>query len=117
MRVNNDAYITSADMSAASITGAPINLESIYCYSIQIVVTGGPPTGTLKLQMSNDLGTDIIGTNITNWTDITGATIAVAAAGSFAFYVDAASYRWVRMVYTRTAGSGTLNARSNTKGV
>jgi len=116
MRVMNEAIVTNGDMSAASITSSMVSINQAFGFSIQGVMTGGPPTGTAKLQGSCDPFVDLTGTGVTNWTDITGSSVAIAAAGTFLYNVVDCEYNWVRLVYTRTAGSGTLNVRINVKG-
>jgi hypothetical protein len=104
-------------MSTATLTSTPVRLESVDRYSIQAVYTGAP-VGSLKLQASNDplpTGTGAA-ESVTNWTDITGSTEAVAAAGSSLWVDLAAVFQWVRVYYTKTSGTGTLSARIVVKG-
>jgi len=104
---------------ATSFTSQGINLISIYAYSIQ-AVHSGTAAGTFKLQGSNDPGDNGSGQGVsqpTNWTDISDSPQAVSGAGSVLWDVTECSYRWVRMIYTATSGTGTLNAIINTKGI
>ncbi len=121
MRNSNDAIITNGDMSTASITSDVINMENILFLAVQGVWTG-TPTGTLKLQGSCDTGLtiagNVTGSGVTNWTDITSATTAPSgSAGSGFIEVKETGLKWVRAVYTRSSGSGTLNVRFNAKGI
>jgi hypothetical protein len=114
---NNTLTVSnSGDMSQATLSTNPINLDQKYGFSIHAVFTG-TPTGTLKIQGSNDVGSDGIGTGVSNWSDIPGQTLAVAAAGNGMFNVDASYYKWARLFYTKAGGTGTLTARLNSKGV
>lgn len=133
MRISNenllikDGIATSTDM-ASSIDFQPIFLGHIANYSIQIVFTG-TPTGSFKLQISNDEGFKNSGSpntptntaqqlDIVNWTDVTDSQFAVSAAGNVAWEVENTGARWVRVVYTASSGSGTVaSARANVKGV
>ena len=114
--------LKNADMGATSITSNGVNLISIYMYSIQVHWdTGSSPAGTWKLQGSNDAGDNGSGQGVsqpTNWTDITDSPQAISGGpGSLLYDVTAASYRWVRLVYTRASGSATAQAMINVKGV
>ena len=105
---------------SSSLTSNPIWLGHIANFAIQLVFTG-TPNGTLKLQCSNDEGAktnDISNVSITNWTDIDGSDQAIVASGDHVWNVQNCGYRWVRVVYTASSGSGTLtSARMNVKGV
>lgn len=92
-------------------------------YSIQIEVSG-TPTGSLKLQISNDLGqanaasADQQDEGVVTWTDLPSSTQAVSAAGTFFWTVADAAHPWVRLVYTHSSGSGSIiKARLYSKGV
>lgn len=123
MREANDELTLSGTNMNTNITSDPIWLGHVVNYSIQLVFTG-TPNGSFKLQCSNDEGRpeaaseDDRDFKITNWTDITDSAQAVTAAGDHTYDVQNAGYRWVRVVWTFSSGSGTLSsARFNTKGV
>jgi hypothetical protein len=124
MRIGNGSYFdvnTPTDMSA-SFASNPLWLGHICNYSIQLEFTGSP-NGTFKLQMSNDPGQPsqqpLVEFNyVKNWTDIKGSDQVITASGDHSWNVQDAGYRWVRFVWTRSSGSGTLiNAEFNIKGV
>lgn len=118
MRFDNTLIISAGDASLTN-TSSPVTLESIYGYAIQAVFTG-LPTGSLKLQGSCDPGkltNNAYGTDVNNWNDISGTTVAISAAGNTLYNMDAQFYKWVRIVYTPSGGTGTLNVRFNAKGV
>jgi hypothetical protein len=112
MKVVNDALVlSSTDMSQASITSAAQPADSLVNILIQCVAAGAP-VGSLKIQASCDPQ------NATpvNWSDV-GSAVAVSAAGTFSVpFVDNAAC-WLRLVYTKTSGTGTLSARLNAKGI
>lgn len=117
----NSALVTAGSM-ASSLSGST-TLKSGYGtavaavgMNIQAVITGssGPVVGTLKLQASDDDTTDIAG--VTNWTDITGSSFSVSGNGSFMWEYDNPNFQHVKLVYTSSSGSGTLNARIKYKG-
>lgn len=117
MRIANEVLLTAADMSAASITTNPVWLGHMYLYAIQAVFTGAP-VGTLKIQTScDDGGPNVTSPTITNWSDYTGSSQAISAAGNFTWRVTADGDKWVRLVYTKTSGTGSLGVTVNMKGV
>ena len=99
--------ITSGDMSQASgITSSTINLDFKWMANIQAVWTGSP-VGTLQVYVSNDSST---------WTTLTGATQAISGSGDVCFVLTTTPYKYVKCAYTKTSGTGTLNATIEAKG-
>lgn len=123
MRIANEDLLNGVlpDL-VGSFNLRPVWLGHICNYSLQLVFTGSP-VGTFKLQASNDHGMPDGGQtpqalNVSNWTDVTGSSQAVSAAGNIMWNVENAGYTFVRVVYTVTSGTGTLtSARANVKGV
>ena len=125
MRVANDtitfAGATTGDMSG-SLTSDPFRLEHLDLIAIQASFSGSTPTGTFKLQACCDMGTihayggmnNVSGLSV--WTDIAGSSNAVSANGDIVWNIVDPGFRWVRLVYTRTSGTGTLSVRANAKG-
>lgn len=118
MRILNESLLSGGSM-AGNLNSVPLNLEFAFGYAIQCEFTGSP-VGSLKLQGSNDAAPDA---NFqfpnfapTNWTDLSGTSTAVAAAGSVMFNAASTYYRYVRVVYTFTSGTGSLSIVGNTKG-
>lgn len=112
VRPANILSFTSADCTASS-NGSPIDISGIFSISLQSVSTVDC-TGTLKLQVSNDVGPKSPGApnTVTNWTDLSAATIAVTAASKLLLAKVEVSYQWVRVVWTASGGvSGVLNVR------
>lgn len=103
--------VTAGDMSANINSNGP-DLQGINEYYIQAVFTGSP-VGTFKLQVSSDIvavGSDTNpSANVVNWIDYTGSSQSISAAGNFAWKVDAGGERYVRLVYTFSSGTGSLN--------
>jgi hypothetical protein len=115
MRVNNDPFILNQVLNA-NFNSVPQQLNQVFGYSIQGVITG-TPTGTVELQMSDDPNSGNVFP--VNWTVITGTSQSIAAAGTFAYNVSDVGYTWVRLVYTDgSSGSSTaiMNAVINIKG-
>lgn len=101
MRVNGSTIIVNGNMASATLTSDVGELEQGFGYSVQAVYTGAP-VGTLKLQASLDQVT---------WIDVADSSQSIAAAGSFLWNVSDVQYPWTRLIYTKTSGTGTLNAQ------
>lgn len=113
------ANVSSSPISmAASFNTAAIWLEQDALCSIQAIWTGSP-VGNLSLQTSLNPATAQNGASIpeADWTDYTdSSTAAGGAAGNVTWRVTDVGDRWMRVVYTRTSGTGTVNIRFNAKG-
>lgn len=120
MRFDPVKIITDGDMSD-DIESIGIDMNQIALGSIQAVFTGSP-VGTLKLQFSNDIvpvpanGADDLASAVVNWTDYSGSSQAISAAGDFAWNLTNVGYRWLRLVYVFSSGTGELNASYCGKG-
>lgn len=123
MRLGNDDLIiagTPTDMGA-SFSSAPILIQSIVNYSIQLAFTD-TPVGTLKLQISDAPGQvsqqpDVNSEEVVVWTDYAGSSQSISATGDHTWEVQNSGSRWVRFVWTRISGDGTLTyARFQLKG-
>lgn len=123
MRIKNLNMLENAteDLSA-NFASKPLYLGHVGMYSIQSVFTG-TPTGTFKLQCSNDyaeydsVNVESYAALVTNWSDIAGSSQAVSAAGDLMYNVENVGYTWVRLVWTFSSSTGTLtNCRAMTKG-
>lgn len=103
-------FLTNGDLSLASLTSPVADCTNMLGFSIQAVTTGSG-VGVLAVEGSNqpEVNTSFTG-NIpsTSWTTIVSAN--VSAPGSIMINVSDTFYRWVRVVYTRTSGTGTINA-------
>ena len=113
MKFANEKVVNAVSM-ASSFSSSPILLDQIYGFSFQAVFTG-TPNGSFKLQCSND---DVkLDSQIVNWSDISGTAQAITAAGSILYNVNYAFYKWVRIVYTASSGSGSCDVTYASKGV
>lgn len=109
----------SGDLSQAAMISKPILLGQATNFSVQLLFgTGSSPTGTFTLQVSNnrsgEIKVDAASIATSDWTDY--ATQAISAVGNHMFNVANAGYRWARVTYTRTSGSGTLTVNVTVKG-
>ncbi len=100
-----DQMLTGCDVATTSCTSGAESIAQWRQASVQAVFTGAP-VGTLKLQVSN---------NGVTWTDLTGSSTAISAAGNLVYDLWAPSYPMIRLVYTKTSGTGALNATVSLK--
>lgn len=92
-----DTLVNAVSM-ATSITSSVQGMQNYHFIYIQAVFTGSP-VGTFTIQSSNDQ---------TNWDTISGSSVAISAAGSQSWNICNIGYPYLRVVYTRTSGSGSL---------
>lgn len=123
MRIGQDTIIPNGPQDLSnSWTSDPILLEHVSNYSIQLVFSG-TLTGTWSLQSSTDEGHTSQATEATraqgveNWTTIFGSEQAIVEAGDHTWNVQQAGYKWVRIAWEPSSGTGSLDsARFYTKG-
>lgn len=127
MRTFNKQIATAAAMNA-NYNSPYVPLKQIYMYTMAAIVTG-TPTGSIKLQASNDPETNDTQTNATsgtapavgptNWVDITSSSFNLTASGETMWNIYFVGYNYVRVVYTDTSGgtsTATMNIVFNGKG-
>lgn len=98
------------------ITTDPVYLDSKTTKFSITSEWSGTPIGSLKLQITSaypnrpaDGQPAVIDDKY--WTDLTGSTVSVSgSAGNHTYDIVDASYAWVRLVYTNTLSTGTLNS-------
>lgn len=128
MKVVLEEILGSGNMSASSLSSIGIPVNQIFMGSVQANWSGGgSPVGVVKIQGSNDdvdvkpaapvanngvgefVGADP-GGNVVNWADISGATLNVSGnSGSGMIPLATITYKWLRAVYTKGSGQGSLN--------
>lgn len=108
------AIISSGDMSQSSLTSTVTNIQYMDNICISLVWTGSP-TGTFAVQGSLDHQQDALGNIITagNWIalGLSPNPAATGSAGSTLIDLNQLSFPYIRVVYTKTSGTGTLNAK------
>lgn len=119
MRVENKSIVTNGDMSS-DIISLSVSLDHFWLGAVQCVWTG-TPTGNLFIEHSCDPGTpgNMLQPDfgVTNWTLFTGSTVATGgAAGMAVINCNYMGAKWLRLHYTKSSGTGTLNVISNFKG-
>lgn len=81
--------------------------------SVSLVFTGSP-SGAFTVQCSNDK--DI--RSIQNWTTINGSLQNITEAGDHTYNIEDMGFKFLRVLYTYSGGSGVLiSARYTGKGV
>lgn len=111
--------LINGDMSQATLATTGIEFIQQCSWSIQAVWTGAP-VGSFIIQISNDVCAvepgDNPSANVVNWTTYTNSTVAVSGAGDFLWNSPPnAGYRWVRLFYTKSSGTGSVTATFNGK--
>lgn len=112
---------TSPISMNATFNGAAFGLDHMTGYSViaRALETSATLGGTLKLQCSNNAFTNNVNNTEASdaiWVDISGSTQNVSGTGNFAWNVDAAFYKAMRVVWTRTSGEGTADIHIHAKG-
>lgn len=112
--------ILSAESMGADITSGPVEIRNQDNIGLQLKWTG-TPTGDFSAQISSDYLEDAEGNvlNAGNWVTLP-LSPAIAAAGSADdAYIDLnqMSAMYVRLVYTRSSGTGALSVIVVGKGI
>lgn len=94
----------------ASFESAVINIVPFKGGYIQLVATGAP-VGSLVLQASNDPGP----LQAVNWETIPYSSMLINGAGRYVYNLQDAYSRYLKLVYTRTSGTGTCSIRIQLK--
>lgn len=100
--------ITNGDMSQATITSAITDIQFLDNIGIQLNFTGSP-VGIAAIQVSADHAQDMFG-NVTmagSWATITSSSMV--GGSPIYFDLNQLSAPYLRIVYTKTSGTGTLN--------
>lgn len=130
MRILNDTLaVNGVEISKSPIDlTTAINIDPMWLghssmFSVQLQFTGAPE-GEFKLQVSNDHGVSHKGEGFYDlrqlglWTDVDCSEQLVSEAGDHTWNFENPGFRWARVVWTPTGGSGELiSARVNAKGV
>ena len=107
MRIYNEKIVDAATMGG-NVTSAIAEMDHMGMASIYAAWTG-TPTGTLAVQVT---------VNGVEWVAPPTALTASPAgsAGSVVWTMPDLTWKAIRVVYTRSSGTGTLNAWVNAKG-
>jgi len=104
--------ITNGNM-ASTVTSAVTIIQNLSQVGYDISWTGSP-SGTFTVQVSNTYSQNMDGTvnNPGTWTTLTlsSPTMATGSSGNGYIDIDAISAFAIRLVYTPSSGTGTLQA-------
>ena len=108
--------LSSTNMGS-DIFGQHVTIERLIGFSVYVKYSGSP-VGSFYLEASLDPDDPTKFDQVPqNWEKIECSEVVVNGAGSQVWNVDAAYFRWFRLVYKSTSGSGTvLNCSYLTKG-
>lgn len=105
----------------ATTTFDPINANQLFAASFIAQFSDAATTGTIKLQASNDpeAGSTMIPLSpaSASWVDVPSVSAAVVAGANVTIEKSPMCYQWIRLVWTRTAGAGTLTVDMNAQSV
>jgi hypothetical protein len=122
MKIAYCDLLNKTPITAANYTSQGYYIGRVVNYAVQVVFTGSP-TGTLKLQVSCDVGNPNASLpysddSVINWVDLPGTSTSITAAGTSFFNLVDAGYSWVRVVYTHTSGTAQITvAQIHMKGL
>jgi len=97
-----DMELIPVQTGAADLVSNHYDLNDIKAFSAAVTFTGTDLEGTLKLEASLDLAT---------WFDVPNSTEAVTASTSVIWSVDPCTYRYIRVNWDYTSGTGNISAR------
>lgn len=110
--------MTNADMSLASSVSLVTVIQNISMLSYEVEWSGATPIGVMDVQVSNDYSQNADGTvrNPGTWTSIPSLSSAVTGNTGTGFFdiVQTGAYA-IRLQYTRTSGTGAMQAFINGK--
>lgn len=107
------SVITNGDMSGNLISKVTV-IDNLSMMSYQINWAGTAPVGVINVQVSNDYSQNGDGSVRVagNWTNLvlSSTTNVSGATGTGFIDIDALGAYAVRIIYTRTSGTGLMNA-------
>lgn len=108
--------IVSGDMTGNLVSSEPTNIMFMDNVSIEFDFTG-TPTGTFFVDVSNTYD-PILNPNPTWITlPLSPTPVATGTSGVIGIDYNQSGFQWLRVRYTATSGSGTLNAYIAVKAV
>lgn len=108
------SVITNGDMSGNIISAVTV-IQNLTMIGYDISWAGSAPVGAMSVQVSNTYSQNADGTvrDAGNWTTLTLSSPApvTGATGNGFIDIDATGAFAIRLVYTRTSGTGTMQAK------
>lgn len=112
MRISNELLLPLTTITVTT-TSNPVDMSWVLLGDVTVTIGGTSPTGTYKLQKTNDPTDQPTITPV--WVDIASAT-SFSATGSTSIPIADCGYKAIRAVLTYTSGTVTASIRINTKG-
>lgn len=113
-------YVFKAQSMGVTLTSEAVSIAHQDNVGIQLHWTG-TPTGDFSVQISSTHEEDASGTVFVpgDWVTLPVSPAIVASGAADDAYIDLnqMSAQWVRVVYTRTSGTGALTAAVVAKGI
>jgi len=104
----------------ASTNLAAIPLQQKFSVSAIATFTVNDAAGTLKIQVSNDAPVgqqpEYYTPSATSWVDLAGATVTVASGAVAIIPKTDVCYQYMRLVWTRSGGTGSFTVNTNVQG-
>ena len=94
---------------SSSLVSEAIPVTQSTQVTVVVTVTGSTGAGTVSLEASNDSGSTAfpIGEFVpTNWVAVPNASVAISGDGQYLVPVTNLAFQFLRVVFTRTSGSG-----------
>jgi hypothetical protein len=112
--------ISAGDLSQSTVTSAATNVRFHRVVTIQLIGTG-TPTGTWAIQVSNvpsQANPPTAPTAASSWTtlSIVPPLAFSGGAATLATSFDKYAWEWIRAVYTRGSGSGSVDMYISAQG-
>ena len=115
--LNPVTIISAGDMSQASLTSLVVDARGLHSLALQFVFTG-TPTGVFTVQGSLDYCMDNVHTpNAGTWTplNIDPVPVASGTAGNVIIDLVQVGVPYIQVVYTSSAGAGSLTVTASGK--
>lgn len=98
--------------AVGNITGLAFDVNQAVSASFCPATGDATAAGTFKIQCSNDIIT-VKGQAPANWCDIPNATSVMVAGVAPAIVIGNMCFKFIRVVFTRTAGASTVTVNMN----
>lgn len=95
--------------ATTDVRSAAYQLYDVQVFSVVVDFTGSDVVGTLTLEASNDE------TGSTGFVTVASSSTSVTASGDVMYNVSNAGYRWIRVYWDYTSGTGNITINITTK--
>lgn len=122
MRFLNVPFSFSNSTLSADRSSDPMHVGTQYNIAVQVtVVKDSSIDGDFKLQVSCD--EELPGATaaqraagVSNWTDLPASSQEILDSGTLVWNISNIGFEYIRIVYTRVSGSGSVTARISGRG-